>query len=1190
MGNVGSHPEDPAAVFMRDQARLTITSLVVTNAKKKTIVSIAPNAFPSTRAVTKKEAGDDALVEYVQDPYVNAQSPGILLKLTNEDELNFDFTFVARQRRDEAGTATDTNITGLTFILATNHRELDDLVTREFHADPNLHKHANVDFLGDYSTGGSPSVSFTWSWKWRPPKGVVEKSSGYRNTCAFVEYDQRAHKLSRLAEFSFWVHNKQQSTPLGLGLLDPRLLTPKLRATSNISTDSNALSAMSDALSEPLTPGVENTTFDIASPPQASKADACYKDDDILDDGPLFRATMKEMESRTALLRQRMKKVLRRAEQAKSAQGQWNDALSLFVDSLREVAANNNSGMKPALEDYFERSAKEILRFERHNEAHLQKFIIDPMTKLYSYDIKAAEAKKKEFDEESREFYGFVSRYLGMKNDSVTQKKKTESDSKYVAKKRQFEIKRHDYGSFMQDLHGGRKEQEMVSHLTKYAEAQAKSLLNTAKRVQELQPQLEALMEDVKNSEKQFKIQRSEREERRRAIEMGATGSEDASSSDVNGQQGASTAIPPPSLPVIMTDSGSLAANMETPVTVSGTGTTADVATIRTVSSHSGSSPPLASESTTTIAASVVSSMAPTGMLSPTATADSVKFKGFRDLEDKPINSNGANVSGIDRRKEGLLWALSRPGGHHDPKALPKVNWHKYWVVLAAGQLCEYSNWKEKLDLHNEPINLRMASVREARNQERRFCFEVITPQYKRVYQGTSEDDMNNWITAINNAVKGMLEGSKSRTAFDPSKLVDDPTKKDISQVFGKASALSHLGSGQVAIRDPSHHHHHGGSGGSANSLAGNSLQRRITVGSRPTYPRRSSTFNDDPDKLLQMIRDADVENGRCADCGSTVKTEWVSINFGIVLCIECSGIHRSLGTHISKVRSLTLDVNSFTPDLTELLVRIGNKNSNSIYEARLDPKDKLGSNHQVTREMRLKFIKAKYEERAFVKPVDGGRTPDEVLIEAVKRGDLVGAVYGVAVRGDVNFVDERGVHVVYWALSSGDPVKENAEAGVTPGTTAGEPPLSPGSKGKEVKEPTFPMAELLLQNGGAVGEVIAGKKLVVSSAAKGYLSLKSAKAGGFDGVSGVSGGGKSGSISGKGAPGSSGGNSVSGGEGSTTSGAIGSGGGVRSSQSLKGGSQSGDERGKKEKEEKLRKRVSTSGRIVRSQILDSMR
>lgn len=135
----------------------------------------------------------------------------------------------------------------------------------------------------------------------------------------------------------------------------------------------------------------------------------------------------------------------------------------------------------------------------------------------------------------------------------------------------------------------------------------------------------------------------------------------------------------------------------------------------------------------------------------------------------------------------------------------------RYWVVLAGGQLCEYSNWKQKLDLHNEPINLRMASAREARSSDRRFCFEVITPQYKRVYQGTSEEDMNIWINAINNAVKGTLEGGKSTANFDTSRLEDEPNRrdKDISSVFGSG-------------RNPSfsHHHHSPGHGHSSQMLA----------------------------------------------------------------------------------------------------------------------------------------------------------------------------------------------------------------------------------------------------------------------------------------------------------------------------------------------------------------------------------
>lgn len=35
---------------------------------------------------------------------------------------------------------------------------------------------------------------------------------------------------------------------------------------------------------------------------------------------------------------------------------------------------------------------------------------------------------------------------------------------------------------------------------------------------------------------------------------------------------------------------------------------------------------------------------------------------------------------------------------------------------------------------------------------------------------------------------------------------------------------------------------------------------------------------------------------------------EWASLNLGILMCIECSGVHRNLGSHISKVRSLGLD------------------------------------------------------------------------------------------------------------------------------------------------------------------------------------------------------------------------------------------------------------------------------------------
>lgn len=86
--------------------------------------------------------------------------------------------------QDTRTTMVDTTVNGLTYVSASTAKEVDTLVTREFHADPNLHKNANVQLIGDYSTGGSPSVSFEWSWKWKPPKAAEDRGGGWRNECS----------------------------------------------------------------------------------------------------------------------------------------------------------------------------------------------------------------------------------------------------------------------------------------------------------------------------------------------------------------------------------------------------------------------------------------------------------------------------------------------------------------------------------------------------------------------------------------------------------------------------------------------------------------------------------------------------------------------------------------------------------------------------------------------------------------------------------------------------------------------------------------------------------------------------------------------------------------------------------------------------------------------------------------------
>jgi hypothetical protein len=66
---------------------------------------------------------------------------------------------------------------------------------------------------------------------------------------------------------------------------------------------------------------------------------------------------------------------------------------------------------------------------------------------------------------------------------------------------------------------------------------------------------------------------------------------------------------------------------------------------------------------------------------------------------------------------------------------------------------------------------------------------------------------------------------------------------------------------------------------------------------SRVTQHHRTSMRPDKPIELLRKVAGNDI----CADCGAT-EPDWASLNLGVLLCIECSGVHRNLGVHISKV------------------------------------------------------------------------------------------------------------------------------------------------------------------------------------------------------------------------------------------------------------------------------------------------
>ncbi|XP_047230210.1 arf-GAP with coiled-coil, ANK repeat and PH domain-containing protein 2-like isoform X2 [Girardinichthys multiradiatus] len=239
--------------------------------------------------------------------------------------------------------------------------------------------------------------------------------------------------------------------------------------------------------------------------------------------------------------------------------------------------------------------------------------------------------------------------------------------------------------------------------------------------------------------------------------------------------------------------------------------------------------------------------------------------------------------------------------------------WNRRWFSIQNNQLVYQKKFKDNPTVVVE--DLRLCTVKHCEDIERRFCFEVVSPTKSCMMQADSEKLRQAWIKAVQNSIA---------TAFRD--------KGDNGEKLDRKSSTST---------------------GSLDS--GGEPKERSLKG----------------ESALQKVL-AIPGNACCCDCGQA-DPRWASINLGITLCIQCSGIHRSLGVHFSKVRSLTLD--SWEPELLKLMCELGNKVINQIYEAR---REELGAKKPQPGDPRHEveaYIKAKYVDRRFVR-----RPSDEEL------------------------------------------------------------------------------------------------------------------------------------------------------------------------------------------------------------------
>uniref|UniRef100_A0A671N7Y3 Arf-GAP with coiled-coil, ANK repeat and PH domain-containing protein n=1 Tax=Sinocyclocheilus anshuiensis TaxID=1608454 RepID=A0A671N7Y3_9TELE len=248
--------------------------------------------------------------------------------------------------------------------------------------------------------------------------------------------------------------------------------------------------------------------------------------------------------------------------------------------------------------------------------------------------------------------------------------------------------------------------------------------------------------------------------------------------------------------------------------------------------------------------------------------------------------------------------------------------WNRRWFSIQNSQLVYQKRLKDALTVVVE--DLRLCSVKPCEDIERRFCFEVVSPTKSCMLQAESEKLRQAWIQAVQASIASAYREISENYYIERLDRTASPSTSSID-----------------SASEP---------------------RERIVKG----------------ESILQRVQSL-PGNEICCDCGQA-DPRWASINLGILLCIECSGIHRSLGVHCSKVRSLTLD--TWEPELMKLMCEIGNTVINQIYEGACEEQRLKKPGPSSSRQEKEAWIKAKYVERKFLKKMCGS----EALVEGSRK------------------------------------------------------------------------------------------------------------------------------------------------------------------------------------------------------------